>query len=359
MTLHRRLYDHAGVIHLHSVYSFDGRASIDEIIAAAKHCGLDFLLLTDHSTLRARDEGFEGWQGGTLLVIGEEIAPRYNHYLAFGLSQAVAREAKPAMGPAQETIDRVRTLGGLGFIAHPDHEGTELFHVKPYPWTDWTVQGYTGMGIWDFMTDWQASLTGYRQALLSYAFPSLFLRGPSPRTLARWDQLAQQRPIVGIGELDNHDTPMRLLGITFSVFPFRRVFGLIRTHLLTEAPLTGDGPADIATLLAALRSGRVYVSLDHFRSAAGFSLHVTEADRSATLGEQFTLERCAELHVSVPQRARLRLIRDGDLFRESMGCTFRTGIDRPGVYRFEASLKIRGRYRPWIYANPVYVVSRY
>ena len=53
--------------------------------------------------------------------------------------------------------------------------------MKHYPWTDWSVTGYTGIGIWDFMTDWQNSLTGYLRAVLSYVFPALFLRGPSPQ----------------------------------------------------------------------------------------------------------------------------------------------------------------------------------
>ena len=96
-----------------------------------------------------------------------------------------------------------------------------MFHVKHYPWTDWSVTGYTGMGIWDFMTDWQNSLTGYLRAVLSYAFPALFLRGPSPKTLERWDRLSQERRVVGIGELDNHDTPVADLEVQAIRIPLR------------------------------------------------------------------------------------------------------------------------------------------
>ena len=84
------LTDYAGVIHLHSAYSFDGRTPVAEIIKAANKSGVDFLLLTDHSTLQARKDGFEGWHDGTLLIVGEEIAPRFNHYLAFQLKESVA-----------------------------------------------------------------------------------------------------------------------------------------------------------------------------------------------------------------------------------------------------------------------------
>jgi hypothetical protein len=348
------LRDVAGVIHLHSAYSFDGHAPMGEIVAAANRCGVDFLMLTDHSTLQARREGWEGWHDGTLLIVGEEIAPRFNHYLAFGLREEVSPPELSSALPSQTIIDRVRAGGGIGFIAHPDHEGTALFHVKHYPWTDWSVSGYTGLGIWDFMTDWQNSLTGYLRALLSYAFPALFLRGPAAATLARWDALTQKQPVVGIGELDNHKTPMRLGGITLSVFPFTRVFRLIRTHLLT-APLTGDAGTDTAALLEALNNGRAYVALDHYRSSTGFSLLLTEGEQSATLGDEFFLRREAELQVLLPCEARVRIIRNGALFHQAMGKKLSVAIGEPGVYRVEAALRVFGRYRPWIFSNPIYV----
>ena len=198
---------------------------------------------------RQEDEGLEGWHDGTLLIVGEEIAPRFNHYLAFQLrNRSQPLKDSPDI-PPQAYIDRVQSQGGMGFIAHPDHEGTPLFHVKHYPWTDWSVTGYTGLGIWDFMTDWQNSLSGHLRAILSYAFPAFFLRGPSAKTLDRWDRLTQERRVVGIGELDNHDTLKRILGFNLSVFPFARVFRLIRTHVLTESPFSGNSRADIALLL--------------------------------------------------------------------------------------------------------------
>jgi len=347
------LNDYTGIIHLHSGYSFDGRTPLPEILAQADRCGLDFLILTDHSTLRAREDGFEGWQGRTLLIVGEEIAPRFNHYLAFRMPHPVSAGGFPPT--PQHVIDEVRNQGGIGFIAHPDHEGTELFHVKPYPWTDWSVTGYTGLGIWDFMTDWQNSLTNYPRALLSYAFPALLLKGPSPDTLARWDILAQERRIVGIGELDNHNTRVRFLGLDFPVFPFGRVFDLVRTHLLTPAPLSGDSGADIAALLDALENGHAYVALDHDRPAAGFSLAVTEGGRTATMGDDFTLERRAELTVRLPHRARIRIIRNGACWLQADQAEFAVPIDAPGVYRIEALLRVLGRWRPWIFSNPIYI----
>jgi hypothetical protein len=352
------LKDCTAVIHLHSAYSFDGRTPIATILNAAGRAGIDILMLTDHSTLRAREEGFEGWHDGVLLIVGEEIAPRFNHFIAFGHGQAIdCAEKDPYLSP-QAYIDRVRAGGGMGFIAHPDHTGAPLFHVKQFPWTDWSVKGYTGIGIWDFMTDWQNSLSGRIKSIMSYAFPALFLRGPSPATLNRWDQLAQKRCIVGIGELDNHDSLRWQWGVPIPVFPFSRVFNLIRTHILLAAPLSGDGRSDIVTILAALNRGHVYVSLDHFRTARGFSMTLAEEGREATMGDEFMLNRSADLRASFPHLARIRLIRNGKLLRQDDEKELCVTLNEPGVYRIEADLMAFGRYRPWIYSNPIYVMQR-
>lgn len=350
-----RLTDYAGVIHLHSAYSYDGRIPVGEIVKVANQSGVDFLILTDHSTLQARKDGCEGWHDGTLLIAGEEIAPRFNHYLAFQLEESVAGAAELSSLSPQTYINRVRNGGGMGFIAHPDHEGTALFHVKPYPWTDWSVTGYTGLGIWDFMTDWQKGLSGYLRAILSYAFPAFFLRGPSPKTLSRWDALTRQRRVVGIGELDNHATLKRILGLNLSFLPFKRVFRLIRTHVLTEGPLSGNSGADMATLFDALKKGRVYVALDYYRSSSGFSMLLTEEGRWATLGDEFILRHTAELKMTFPFPARIRVIRNGSLYHQATGKELSVAISEPGVYRVEAYLNVFGIIHPWIFSNPLYV----
>ncbi len=350
--------DYAGVIHLHSNYSFDGRTPVPAILEAARKNNLDFLMLTDHSTIGARTDGFEGWNKGVLLIVGEEIAPRFNHYLAFGHPKAVdCAEKEPDLLP-QTYIDRVKALGGFGFIAHPDHAGASLFHVKHYPWQDWSVNGYTGLGIWDFMTDWQNSLTGYVRAILSYISPAFFLRGPCPSTLERWDRMAMERAVVGIGELDNHDTLKKLWGISLSVFPFTRVFNLIRTHILASAPLSGDDKQDIATILNTLRQGQCYVSLDYFQSAHGFSMTLSDEKDTATMGGHFSLGEKARLQASFPGTARIRLLRNGKIIRTESGNSLEQTIHESGCYRIEAYIKAFGMYRPWIFSNPIYVVKR-
>lgn len=349
------LYDYTGVIHFHSEYSFDGRTPVPVILDAARRNRLDFIMLTDHSNLRAREEGFEGWHGDTLLVVGQEIAPRFNHYIAFrNREPVIALEDKMDLDP-QIYIDQVRAQGGIGFIAHPDHEGIKMFHVKHFPWIKWAATGYTGIGIWDFMSDWQSTLNGYLRALFSYFFPAFILKGPKKETLERWDQLNKSHKVVGIGEIDNHDSVRRVLGFNFSVFPFSKAFKFIRTHLITEKPLAKDNKKDIELLLSALKQGRAYVAAEYYHEARGFSFVATDNGRKATMGDDLILDSEASLTTMLPAAAKLRIIKDGILFREEITHNLTCKISQKGIYRVEAYLRVMGKYLPWIFSNPIYV----
>jgi hypothetical protein len=284
--------------------------------------------------------------------VGEEITPsEYNHYIAFDIRDPVSG----AGCIPQQVIDQVRSQGGFGFIAHPDHEGTKMFHVKPFPWKDWTVAGYTGIGIWDFMTDWQSSLLGCIRAVLSYYAPAFFLKGPRDVTLRRWDNLNREGRIVGIAELDNHHTKKTLFGKTLHIFPFRKAFRFLRTHVLTEQPFERNFQEDEQTLFKALKQGRVYIALEFFENAKGFSFIIESGKETATMGDELRWTPKAKLQVALPRRAQVRIIKDGVLFRDADAYEIDCPIREPGVYRIESSLKTFGKYRPWIFSNPVFL----
>ena len=350
-----KLYDYEGVIHIHSSFSFDGHAPMEQILAAAEKSELDFIMLTDHDHLKARLEGWEGWQKKTLVMVGEEIAPRFNHFLAFNIQEPVLCGGDPEGKDPQKYIDEVNRQGGFGFIAHPDHEGTQLFHVKQYSWNNWNVNGFAGIGVWDFMTDWQKSLRGYGSSLLSFLFPAFVLKGPRKLTLERWDAMNQTRKTVGIGELDNHATVKKLLGIRFVAFPFHRAFAFIRTHVLTKTGFTGNHQRDIALVYAALLHGCCYFSLEYFRKAKGFRFTLEHDQKVFQMGDQVPLAENIRLSVFCPAKALIRVIRNGCEECRATGDRLNLTIDKTGVYRVEAHLKAAGITRPWIFSNPIFV----
>ncbi len=58
-----KVYEYSCGIHVHSTIS-DGTGEVHEIIQAGQAAELDVLILTDHNSLKAKTEGWEGWHGG-------------------------------------------------------------------------------------------------------------------------------------------------------------------------------------------------------------------------------------------------------------------------------------------------------
>jgi len=181
------------------------------------------------------------------------------------------------------------------------------------------------------------------------------LRGPKQETLKRWDELNRTSKIVGIGELDNHETVKEMFGFEFYIFPFSKAFRFIRTHIVTEAKFLDEDELDREIILSALRRGRAYVALEYFEKARGFSFVVMDESEVATMGDEFFIDDMAIIQIELPRKGKIRLIKDGKLFRESVGIEMVCGIDEPGVYRVEAYHWKALKYRPWIFSNPIYV----
>jgi hypothetical protein len=115
------LVDVSCVVHLHTTYS-DGTATVPEVVAAARAAGVDLVLVTDHDSLAARRDGWEGRHDGVFALVGTEVSPKQGHYLAFG----VDREIRHAGRSALEIAEAVRQAGGVGFAAHPFSRGGHM-----------------------------------------------------------------------------------------------------------------------------------------------------------------------------------------------------------------------------------------
>src|SRR4030066_402579 len=81
------------------------------------------------------------------------------------------------------SVEEINRQGWLGFIAHPDHEGTKRFDIPSYKWQDWNVNNFTGIGLWDLMTDWQEKLDKDNITVEVYTEFAKHLSGPKDITL--------------------------------------------------------------------------------------------------------------------------------------------------------------------------------
>jgi hypothetical protein len=109
-----------GDLHLHTVHS-DGERDPEEMAAAARDSGLDFIVSTEHNTNAANRVWPACRTGGLLVIPGEEVTTRHGHWLAVGLSPRgwVDWRYGPSDGVFPRFAAEVREAGGLVVAAHP------------------------------------------------------------------------------------------------------------------------------------------------------------------------------------------------------------------------------------------------
>jgi len=255
---------------------------------------------------------------------------------------------------AQALINAVAAQGGLSFLAHPIERRSRYF-PKEYPWVDWSVQGYDGIELWNFMSECKAYVNTKLAGLLLSFRPQLFLRGPWPEVVALWDRLSAWRPVVAIGGSDNHAGTYRVGRLTRHVFPYSFGFRTVNTHILTPQPFSGDLAHDRDLVYGALRAGHCWVGYDLLASTSGFRFRGRSSDQTVIMGDTLPSGPAVELEASAPRQARLRLLRDGQPVAQAWGRRLRYTAIAPGVYRVEAYRWAWGRWRGWIFSNPIYV----
>jgi predicted metal-dependent phosphoesterase TrpH len=102
-------------LHIHTIYSYDGTATLEAVLKHARRAGLDVIAITDHDEI-----------SGALRA--EEISSHYNIQVIPGIEVSTAeghlltlfvRRLIPAGRPLIETLQRVQEEGGLAIAAHP------------------------------------------------------------------------------------------------------------------------------------------------------------------------------------------------------------------------------------------------
>jgi len=346
--------EYVGNIHMHTTAS-DGTGRPEEVIAAARRAGLDFIIITDHNLLP--DLASEGWQDGVLTLFGSEIndenlTPERNHCLTLG----VREDMTPFAADPQALIDAVRHQGGLTFFAHPIEKASRLI-PQTYPWTAWDVEGFNGIELWNFMSEFRAHVTSRLKALLVGYLPWWFSRGPEPEMLAKWDELLQSRPTVAIGGSDAHAQVYRLGPFRRRFLPYDYCFRAVNTHILTTRPFQGQVESDRELVYEALAAGRCWIGYDLAGSTRGFRFTAETEGRRFGMGSILPAGTPTLLRVTLPKPAQIRLIAAGrGVIATGFGRSLSHTVREPGAYRIEVWKRWRGRLRGWVFSNPIYLV---
>ncbi len=102
-------------IHTHTIYSFDGTATVRAVLKQASDVGLDVIAITDHDEIRGSLEARElASQYGLEVIPGLEVSSNEGHVLGLFIEKPV-----PAGLSLIETLIRIGDLGGIAVAPHP------------------------------------------------------------------------------------------------------------------------------------------------------------------------------------------------------------------------------------------------
>jgi hypothetical protein len=147
--------------HLHTVYS-DGKRTPDELVAAARAAGLDFIISTEHNTPSASLQWGRHATEDLLILNGEEVTTRSGHWPAWNLPVGRwidwrYRDTQP--DEFRRFVDEVHSVGGLVVAAHPyapcigcsfefRYDLVDAIEVWNGPWTE---DDEKTLAAWDAM----------------------------------------------------------------------------------------------------------------------------------------------------------------------------------------------------------------
>lgn len=318
-----------------------------EICRWAGQLGLDFLLFSDHHTLQPKHDGLEKFYGNVIALIGYETSDNLdrNHYMVFDTDEVTKGLSTP------EYVKTVQEAGGIGIIAHPIEKRDSIPEFPPYPWTNWDLNGFNGVEIWNQLSEWTERLTPANK-LWKFMHPLKTLVAPPSEVLQKWDEIAQKRKIIGTVGVDAHCFQVWILNlIKVHIFHYKVTFRSLRNHLLLNEPFPrGDFGRAKNLLYDALRNARLFCSNPRRGDARGFRFYSENDDGYFTIGESIPAGDNV-FKIKSPLNAELRLLRNGERVAAGNGNYLEHRSIQPGVYRVEA----RRQGKAWVFTNHIYV----
>lgn len=354
------MYEYAGAVHIHSIYS-DGTGKIEDIAKAAYDSDLDFIMMTDHNTLKPKEDGYEKWLNNVMVLIGYEVndMANKNHYLTFGINEVIGSYQELGNGElgcklsAKEYVKQIKDKGGIGFLAHPDEKRTHLPEHPSYPWIEET-DDFTGIEIWNHMSEWIEGMDESNK-LDRFLHPLKSVIAPSDTTLRRWDNASMNRHVTGIGGVDAHALKQNVLGFfEVEIFAYKVLFKSIRTHVLVNDPILKNNKAsfekDKMQILTALKEGKCFIANYYNGNPKGFRFYAEFKGITCNMGDTITAKgENVILRALVPSDCTFKLVFNGEIINEHKGMNAAWDVNKPGIYRVECWKDERG----WIFSNHI------
>jgi len=374
------LNTYIGVMHAHSYWSHDSEGTLYDIIPAAKNAGIEFVFLTDHphGDIDTFPRGYKGYYDGVLIVPGSEK----QGFDVWPLDSAIID-----WGIDKDTVAKnIVNSGGIIFYAHTE---------EPHNWTNlW----YQGMEIYNFHTDTQdeslipqvANFLVNGKKYRRWAYREMFDEQAS--ILALWDSLNTGRKLVGFSAADIHENQSiraRYLkdGMIEWVGPDANIMDTTEVKfwnrwLLKEPDENGwifklmldtyetgfnhvtnyvlADTLSVTSLSRHIKRGHLFTAFKSLGDAKGFMFYSINQDDvpGCISGDSITMEEAKSLNAVSPLPGQFRLIHDSKTVNTSTADDYLYSWGEfleKGAYRIEVHIRLKGKYLPWIYSNPIYI----
>ena len=233
-----------GDCHVHSARSHGAELTPEQLAAAARASGLDFMAITEHNT--ADTHGAWGRLAGDdlLVILGQEATTQTGHWLALGIRPGQVVEWRYGLrhDVIGQHVTQVHHAGGLCVAAHPHAPYPGGVFTYPFDQFD-AVEVWNG--LWSSDRPWNADNNA---AVAEWG-----------RTLAAGIRSGRWLPAIG-----NSDTHLDgQIAIPHTV--------VLADELSTSAVLAG------------IRAGHSWIAGS---TAIDLSLHARSGERSAGIGDQ-------------------------------------------------------------------------
>ena len=417
--LDRRGLIHAHSVHSHDacdskprddagVYDSTCNADFRRGLCQAQH---DFVFLTDHRDSFEETEFpdtliYDANAGDVLVTHGagptasrmkcpEGIAPlvmagaETSQMMPIGLEEHVApvglRAAIYGDASAASYLE-VKKKNGLALIAHTENWTADQLATLPVDGFEmYNLHANTVLNA-PIVVDLTLQID--RKEFDGLPHPDLLLTAfgqfEDPRYLQTWGSVLARgvHRLTTVGTDCHRNSFRTLMQDGERIDSYRRMMKGFSNHVLVKP--AADGSWDDRSLKDALRAGRLYGAFEFLGYPEGFDVTALEGTALRELGDTVSLALGVKLKVRMPRvqkldpaatppglRARWLKAREGgwDVVAEGTGAELEVTPTTPGAYRAEILIIPRhlagfiGKRRdfiraerPWVYANPVYVV---
>lgn len=114
-------------LHIHTIYSYDGTATVPAVLRRARELGLNVIAITDHDEIAGALEAVRlAPRYGVEFIPGSEITTAEGDLLALFINEKI----QPGLSLI-ETLLHVKEQGGVAIAAHPMASGMGMKSLKP------------------------------------------------------------------------------------------------------------------------------------------------------------------------------------------------------------------------------------